>query len=534
MAQTEAPGDDALALVQEHAASIDKITFTSASGEAVNDLLSCTFIHFPTNPETPIPRTRRTRALRSRNSAALTSGSSSTPDDADDAPNVEDFLPLDALIFLLQTQAEAVGLYAVKATRERVARVDTLDRPGLLDFLTGKRQECEVVLSLDECRSRQANKALAATGDAAAVSTQSGAGDAAAAVAGPSVGAEQDGIALTSGVALHPLLAAAKRPYNPSKQDAAFVKRLRSSEVLLRDRAWAFRCSTSSYKGKEGKRPATNGEVNEDDEDDEDDDDEDVLDTDGTVSLNGNSKSVLRSAGSKDVDFTGLRRSVMGKIAAARSGNSGSASAPQGGTTGSRSGANASGPASSAPTSSLGRSAKHRRLDPILILPSSPSSLLTLSNIKRFLEEGHFDPPSSSNSLAMTGGSNEVVVVNRPKGGRFLAVDSLEALSRLGASRSTGGDAAAADPWRRVVCVITTGQRWQFRGYRWEEGRELFRNVFGVYPRYSNQAKDAGIKDWNVLDLQIDPSRRHLDSQLQSFFWRQMEAWIARRRPDLS
>lgn len=28
----------------------------------------------------------------------------------------------------------------------------------------------------------------------------------------------------------------------------------------------------------------------------------------------------------------------------------------------------------------------------------------------------------------------------------------------------------------RVLCVFTTGQAWQFKGYKWEDPKELFRN----------------------------------------------------------
>lgn len=483
---------DPLDLVLQHASNLDAIAYTNEAGEAAADLLSSTFIHFPSQSSTPLARSLLTRALRSRNSAVLSQDSTSTPDSPDDATHADDFLPLDALIFILQTQNEASGLYTLKANREKVARVDSLDRPSLLDFLLGKKTECEVVLSKAECAARDARRpSREAAGAAAAATTTTTVQDASAPVVS---GAE----ASSSAVALHPLLASGKRPYNPSKQDQAFVKRLRASEVVLRDRAWAFRCAVTRAG--------------------DDDDDEEL-------NLDGSTKGVTRSASSsKEIDFTPLRRSVAGRIQAARSGSSSSSS---------------SRPSAAAPTSSntttsnLGRSAKHRRLDPIVILPSSPSSLLTLANIKRFLEEGHYDPPSATNSLAPMGGSNEVVVINRPKGGRFLAVDSLDALTRLGA-RGSGTTGQDADPWNRVVCVITTGQKWQFKGYRWEEGRDLFRNVFGVYPRWSNEARNMNVKEWNVLDLQIDANKRHHDAQVSGAFWRRLEEWVQRRRPELA
>ncbi len=85
----------------------------------------------------------------------------------------------------------------------------------------------------------------------------------------------------------------------------------------------------------------------------------------------------------------------------------------------------------------------------------------------------------------------DVVVVYRKRthiepGGRetetqvkYFVVDGIEALNKFG-----------ADPWyasivcpdytshidirERVICVLTTGQAWQFKPYKWSEPRELF------------------------------------------------------------
>lgn len=46
---------------------------------------------------------------------------------------------------------------------------------------------------------------------------------------------------------------------------------------------------------------------------------------------------------------------------------------------------------------------------------------------------------------------------------RYFVVDSVEALSKFG-----------VDAWERVVCVMTTGQAWQFRPYKWNEPIQLF------------------------------------------------------------
>ena len=45
----------------------------------------------------------------------------------------------------------------------------------------------------------------------------------------------------------------------------------------------------------------------------------------------------------------------------------------------------------------------------------------------------------------------------------YFVVDGTEALAKFG-----------ADAWDRVVCVMTTGQAWQFKPYKWNEPKTLF------------------------------------------------------------
>jgi len=79
------------------------------------------------------------------------------------------------------------------------------------------------------------------------------------------------------------------------------------------------------------------------------------------------------------------------------------------------------------------------------------------------------------------------------------------------------------DSWDRVVCVMTTGQAWQFRPYKWSEPKTLFHHgmlprctlaphnltrftlfaVKGFYMSWTNDPPNAKIKDWNVTELKV-------------------------------
>jgi len=103
---------------------------------------------------------------------------------------------------------------------------------------------------------------------------------------------------------------------------------------------------------------------------------------------------------------------------------------------------------------------------------------------------------------------------------QYFVVDGIEALNKFG-----------ADPWERVVCVMTTGQAWQFRPYKWSEPKQLFHNVKGFYVCWGNDPPNTKIKDWNVTELKIDPNRRHVDKSTIAQFWMILDAWMVANKP---
>ncbi|KAJ8495003.1 hypothetical protein ONZ51_g1972 [Trametes cubensis] len=105
---------------------------------------------------------------------------------------------------------------------------------------------------------------------------------------------------------------------------------------------------------------------------------------------------------------------------------------------------------------------------------------------------------------------------------RYFVVDSAEALAKFG-----------PDAWDRVVCVMTTGQAWQFRPYKWQDPKALFHHVKGIYFSWTNDPPNPKIKDWNVTELKIDPHRRHVDKSVVAHFWRILDQWTTTYKPSL-
>lgn len=175
-------------------------------------------------------------------------------------------------------------------------------------------------------------------------------------------------------------------------------------------------------------------------------------------------------------DFSHVRKSAEAYLRAARH-----AAKP-----GAPSNAISTGHHPSNPLVSLPKQSKpSRRPDPIILLSPSASSLLRMSNIKSFLNEGQYVPPDSSSASATTNILHisrmlPAIDANRPL--RFILVDSPEQFK--------------PDYWSRVVAVFTTGQAWQFKSYKWSTAQELFNHVLGIYVGWRGDEPPESIKAW--------------------------------------
>lgn len=130
------------------------------------------------------------------------------------------------------------------------------------------------------------------------------------------------------------------------------------------------------------------------------------------------------------------------------------------------------------------------------MISSSPTALITMYNVKRFLQEStcvsrplapclahsvascRFETSQDARARASAEGNprpEDLIPIYRKRthidssgketesSARYFVVDNVETLSKFG-----------VDAWERVVCVMTTGQAWQFRPYKWSEPIQLF------------------------------------------------------------
>ncbi|KAK7207442.1 RNA pol II accessory factor, Cdc73 family-domain-containing protein [Myxozyma melibiosi] len=170
---------------------------------------------------------------------------------------------------------------------------------------------------------------------------------------------------------------------------------------------------------------------------------------------------------------------------------------------------------SSSAAAAVSNPARKQRREPIILLSPSASALLTMTNVKDFLERGVFS------SAPTTASGESIQTISRASARigqlRFLVVDSV--------------DRFKPDYWERVVAVFTTGQTWQFRSYPngLNNPNLLFQKVKGFCLNYAGDPLPDNIRSWNVDVVQIDKVHRFRDRETVEGLWDSLEKWMEAR-----
>lgn len=164
----------------------------------------------------------------------------------------------------------------------------------------------------------------------------------------------------------------------------------------------------------------------------------------------------------------------------------------------------------------IAKQSRHLK-SPIIILSPSTSALITLNNIKIFLEESRY-----VESQTLPRPSNGVVTVNRKSdklhssAHTLTIVDNVEFFTK-------------PEYWDRVVAIFTTGQSWQFNKYKYSNPEMLFQKYWGVYVCYGSDVVPKVIQDWHTHVLRIDRDKRFRDNMIVNEFWGDLERVLIQR-----
>eukprot|EP00118_Oscarella_pearsei_P004668 m.20336 g.20336 ORF g.20336 m.20336 type:complete len:554 (+) comp27998_c0_seq1:46-1707(+) len=172
---------------------------------------------------------------------------------------------------------------------------------------------------------------------------------------------------------------------------------------------------------------------------------------------------------------------------------------------------------------------------PIIIIPAAVTSLLTMYNVKDFLQEYRY---VSAEEKKHAGVKREAeVMIQRKKQSGTVLYRVIDNPMKLTPSE-----------WDRVVAVFVHGPAWQFKGWPWltADGSpvDIFSKVQAFHLKFEGMKTDPNVQKWNVqlievgqivfscssltLFMQISKTKRHLDYAAVLRYWQTTDRFSAK------
>ncbi|CAI9118427.1 OLC1v1019997C1 [Oldenlandia corymbosa var. corymbosa] len=157
---------------------------------------------------------------------------------------------------------------------------------------------------------------------------------------------------------------------------------------------------------------------------------------------------------------------------------------------------------------------------PIILVPSAFSTLITMYNVKDFLEDGVFVPTDVKVNQKVV--KSDCVTVQN-KFSRDRAVTAYEVRDKPSALKP--------EDWDRVVAVFVLGKEWQFKDWPFKDHVEIFNKILGFYLRFEDDSVESAkvVKQWNVKIISISKNKRHQDRAAALEVWDRLEEFIRSR-----
>lgn len=102
---------------------------------------------------------------------------------------------------------------------------------------------------------------------------------------------------------------------------------------------------------------------------------------------------------------------------------------------------------------------------PIIIVPAAPTAIITMHNVKEFLDASKFVLAADAKAHQSTPKENRLSVERINANGKIQTYQIIDNPARL-----------SIEEWSRVSAVFVHGPTWQFKGWKWENPVEIFEN----------------------------------------------------------
>ncbi|OVA15516.1 RNA polymerase II accessory factor [Macleaya cordata] len=158
---------------------------------------------------------------------------------------------------------------------------------------------------------------------------------------------------------------------------------------------------------------------------------------------------------------------------------------------------------------------------PIILVPSAFQTLITIYNVKEFLEDGVFIP-TDVKVKQMKGAKPDCVTVQK-KFSRDRVVTAYEVRDKPSTLK--------AEDWDRVVAVFVLGKEWQFKDWPFKDHVEIFNKIIGFFMRFEDDSVESAkiVKQWNVKIISISKNKRHQDRAAALEVWGRLEEFVRSR-----
>lgn len=155
---------------------------------------------------------------------------------------------------------------------------------------------------------------------------------------------------------------------------------------------------------------------------------------------------------------------------------------------------------------------------PIILVPSASQTLITIHNVKEFLEDGVF-VPTDVKVKQMKGPKPDCVTVQK-KLSRDRGVTAYEVRDKPSALKK--------EDWERVVAVFVLGKEWQFKDWPDKDHVKIFNKIIGFYMRFEDDSVESAkiVKQWNVKIISISKNKRHQDRAAALEVWDRLEEFV--------
>ncbi|PKA66081.1 hypothetical protein AXF42_Ash010491 [Apostasia shenzhenica] len=159
---------------------------------------------------------------------------------------------------------------------------------------------------------------------------------------------------------------------------------------------------------------------------------------------------------------------------------------------------------------------------PIILVPSAFQTLITIYNVKEFLEDGVY-VPTDVKVKAMRGAPKPDCVTVQKKLSRDRVVAAYEVRDKPSAFKP--------EDWERVVAVFVLGKEWQFKDWPFKDHVEIFNKIIGFFVRFEDDSVESAkiVKQWNVKIISISKNKRHQDRAAALEVWDRLEDFMRSR-----